>query len=74
MGRNGGSEKASSFEISQKWSYFALALLLLYAFARSIVAAAGKPFWYDELLTTVVAAQGSWRFSDRRMGSPHCFM
>lgn len=41
-------------------TYSVLALLTVYGFVRSVVAAAGKPFWYDELLTEVVAAQGTW--------------
>jgi hypothetical protein len=34
-------------------TYSVLALLTVYGFVRSVVAAAGKPFWYDELLTEV---------------------
>jgi len=41
-------------------TYSVLALLTVYGFVRSVRAAAGKPFWYDELLTEVVAAQGTW--------------
>jgi hypothetical protein len=45
--------------------YFALGFLVLYVLVRSIVAAAIKPFWFDELLTLAVASQPSakdmWR-------------
>jgi len=38
----------------------AMCFLLVYVIVRSVVAAAGKPFWFDELLTVTVSAQGSW--------------
>lgn len=56
----GKSPGVDSERLSRGWAYGALALLLAYGFVRSVVAAAGKPFWYDELLTQIVAAQGSW--------------
>src|SRR5260370_19589080 len=37
-----------------------MGFLLLYVIVRSLVAAAGKTFWYDELLTWTVSSQGSW--------------
>ena len=62
-GQSGSEKKAGTVreKIPQKWIYAAVAPLLAYTFVRSVVAAAGKPFWYDELLTQVVAAQGSWQ-------------
>jgi hypothetical protein len=36
-----------------------LPVLVLYAVVRSMVYAAGKPFWFDEVLTSVVCRQGS---------------
>lgn len=47
--------------LSKKLSCGLLALLVVYAVVRSVFAAAGKPFWYDELLTLVVTSQGSWK-------------
>ena len=40
--------------INKKVTWGLLALLVLYALCRSVAAAAGKSFWYDELLTLVV--------------------
>ena len=37
-----------------------LACLAVYAVVRSVAAAAGKPFWYDEILTLTVSSLGSW--------------
>ena len=49
-------------EISNKnLTYAALVGLLLYVLVRSLFAAAGKPFWYDEVLTLAVTSQGSWK-------------
>ena len=45
----------------KKLIYGLLGLLLLYAIVRSLVAAAGKAFWYDELLTLTVSSLGSWK-------------
>ncbi len=36
-----------------------LAALVIYAAVRSLVAAAAKPFWYDEMLTWILAQQPS---------------
>jgi hypothetical protein len=38
-----------------------LACLAGYVIARSVAAAAGKAFWYDELLTLAVSSLGSWQ-------------
>jgi hypothetical protein len=46
--------------INKKVTWGLLALLVLYALCRSVAAAAGKSFWYDELLTLVVSSLGSW--------------
>ena len=49
-------------EISNKnLTYAALVGLMLYVLVRSLFAAAGKPFWYDEVLTLAVTSQGSWK-------------
>lgn len=37
-----------------------MGLLLVYVIIRSVLAAAGKPFWYDELFTLTVSSLGSW--------------
>lgn len=50
-----------SEDVVKNWAYPALGLLLAYAFVRSLFAAAGRPFWYDELLTQTVAGLGSWQ-------------
>jgi hypothetical protein len=52
--------KPEPADLSDRWTYAVLGLLVVYVFVRSIVAAAGKPFWYDELLTEIVAGLGSW--------------
>src|SRR5215469_1668953 len=46
---------------NKKLAYGLLACLLVYAVIRSLLAAAAKPFWYDEVLTFVVSSQGSWK-------------
>jgi hypothetical protein len=38
---------------------YGLAILLAYALLRSLVAAASKPFWYDEVMTFIVARQAT---------------
>ena len=43
----------------KKVIYGLMGFLLLYAIFRSVAAAAGKPFWYDELITLTVSSQGS---------------
>jgi len=61
---NGGAGKganAASGSLPARLTYGMLALLAGYGFLRSVVAAAGKPLWYDELLTQIVAAQGNWQ-------------
>jgi hypothetical protein len=40
--------------------YGFLGVLLVYVIIRSILAAAGKSLWYDELLTLTVSSQGAW--------------
>ncbi|MGB9511502.1 MAG: glycosyltransferase family 39 protein, partial [Candidatus Acidiferrum sp.] len=45
---------------TQKVAYLLLGLLIVYAVIRSIEAAAGKPFWYDEILTLTVSSLDSW--------------
>lgn len=50
-------------KIDQSLDRFAPALLgflLIYAFARSVIAGTGKIYWYDELLTQIVTSQGSF--------------
>ena len=54
-------EQLTSLGASRKSVYALLALLLIYAVLRSVLAAAGKAFWYDELLTVVVSSQGTWK-------------
>jgi Dolichyl-phosphate-mannose-protein mannosyltransferase len=46
--------------ISKNLVWALLACLVVYAIARSVAAAAGKRFWYDELLTLTVSSLGSW--------------
>src|ERR1700730_14899201 len=40
--------------------YGLMGFLLVYAIVRSLVAAAERPFWFDELMTLTVSAQGTW--------------
>ena len=42
-----------------KFAFPLLSLLSIYVFARSVAAGTGKIYWYDELLTELVVAQGS---------------
>jgi 4-amino-4-deoxy-L-arabinose transferase-like glycosyltransferase len=42
---------------AEKAASCGLAILVAYALLRSLVAAASKPFWYDEVLTFIVARQ-----------------
>ena len=51
------SERVSS----RKLVYGLLGLTLVYSIVRSLIAAAGKGFWYDELLTLAVSSQASWK-------------
>jgi hypothetical protein len=46
--------------ISKNVVWTLLACLVVYTIVRSTVAAAGKLFWYDELLTLTVSSLGSW--------------
>ncbi len=55
-----GEIAASEFS-NKNLAYGALVGLMLYVFIRSLFAAAGKSFWYDEVLTLAVASQGSWK-------------
>src|SRR5262245_13700730 len=55
-----GKADAAWGSASPNWASGALGVLLVYGFTRSLVAAAAKPFGYDELLTEIVAAQGTW--------------
>lgn len=41
--------------------YSILIILVAYVVVRSLAGAAAKPFWYDELMTLTVSAQGTWR-------------
>jgi hypothetical protein len=51
----------SSLQVSRKIIYGLMVLLLIYVVVRSMFAAAGKPFWFDELCTLTVATQGTWK-------------
>lgn len=50
---------------SEKLAVLGICILIAYAIVRSLFAAASKPFWYDEVLTLIVARQPSlsaiWR-------------
>jgi hypothetical protein len=46
--------------LTERAAPIALGFLLIYAFVRALVAATGKVFWYDELLTKLVVAQHTW--------------
>ena len=46
---------------AEKLANRGLAILIVYAVVRSLVAAASKPFWYDEMCTWIVAHQPSVR-------------
>ena len=48
-------------ETPKKLIYALMGLLLVYATLRCLVAAATKPFWYDELLTLIISSQGTWK-------------
>jgi hypothetical protein len=45
----------------KKLIYGLMGFLLVYAIFRSVLAAAGRAFWYDELLTLTVSSLGSWK-------------
>jgi uncharacterized membrane protein len=38
-----------------------MGLLVVYSTVRSVLAAAGRTFWFDELFTLAVSQQGSWK-------------
>jgi hypothetical protein len=46
--------------INKKLTWGLMACLVVYAIVRSVAAAAGKPFWYDELLTLAVSSLSGW--------------
>ena len=56
-----GAMAASEIISNKNLTYAALVGLMLYVLVRSLFAAAGKSFWYDEVLTLAVASQGSWK-------------
>ena len=56
-----GAIAASEIISNKNLTYAALVGLMLYALVRSLFAAAGKSFWYDEVLTLAVASQGTWK-------------
>jgi hypothetical protein len=47
--------------IRGKWTYLLMGSLIIYVVVRSIVAAATKPFWFDELLTLTVSSLPSMK-------------
>jgi hypothetical protein len=47
----------SSDEGTERWTRYAICLLVLYAIARAVVASISKPFWYDEIFTVILARQ-----------------
>jgi len=56
-----GAMAASKIISNKNLTYATLVGLMLYALVRSLFAAAGKSFWYDEVVTLAVASQGSWK-------------
>ena len=56
-----GAMAASEIISNKNLTYAALVGLMLYVLVRSLFAAAGKSFWYDEVLTLAVASQGTWK-------------
>jgi hypothetical protein len=56
-----GAMATSEIISNKNLTYVALVGLMLYVLVRSLFAAAGKSFWYDEVLTLAVASQGSWK-------------
>jgi hypothetical protein len=57
MGAKDRRARSEEGFVSKRWVYFTLGCLVLYVVVRSIVAAAIKPFWFDELLTLAVSSQ-----------------
>jgi hypothetical protein len=54
-------ENRRTFAPPKSLVYAFLGALVVYAMVRGIAIAAAKPFWYDELMTLTVSAQGSWK-------------
>jgi Dolichyl-phosphate-mannose-protein mannosyltransferase len=54
------AERIGLLDPPKKLIYGLVGVLLVYVIFRSLVAAAGKSFWFDELLTLTVSSQGSW--------------
>jgi Dolichyl-phosphate-mannose-protein mannosyltransferase len=55
---------SSNTHISRRWrtvAHVLLGVVVIYVTARSVAGAAAKPFWYDELMTLTVSAQGTWK-------------
>jgi hypothetical protein len=63
-------QTTNSWEPSKKLIYSLMGMLLIYAVARSLVAAAGKSFWFDELLTVIVTSQGTWSAIVKSLHAP----
>ena len=58
---SGSAQGTPPQEFIEKYWRPLLAILLLYVFLRSVIAAAGKVYWYDELLTQLVVSQAGWK-------------
>jgi hypothetical protein len=54
------TERIGTWEPPKKLIPVLMGALLVYVLARNLVAAAGKPFWYDEILTWTISSLGSW--------------
>src|ERR1043166_4187989 len=52
--------RLASTQLVSRYAPVLLGMLLVYAFARSVVASGTKAYWYDELLTRLVVTRGSW--------------
>ncbi|MGB8593244.1 MAG: hypothetical protein WCD40_17835, partial [Candidatus Acidiferrales bacterium] len=55
------AESDASAWLSDRAAVRWLAVLVAYAAVRSVVAAASKPFWYDEMCTWILTQQASVR-------------
>jgi len=64
------SERSNLQEPRQKLLCGVMGILLVYAAIRGVVEAAGKSFWYDEMLTLIVSAQGNWEGIVRALRVP----
>jgi hypothetical protein len=67
-------EKAGSIgdlgeKSSDKLALWGLAVLLVYSVVRNVFAALAKPFWFDELLTFIIARQQSFLATWNAAGS-----